>query len=91
MLAKAVSNQFEVLKWISKQSKSAIIEYKYDGERIQIHYKRGSYLELYSRSFESAIVKFRAIVDPLKNILDKIEGFDSCILDGEIIAYDFEK
>lgn len=61
-------------------------EYKYDGERAQIH-KKGKNYKIYSRNSEDLTEKYPDLCENLKYICKEDYDF---ILDGEIVAYDLE-
>ncbi|ADM11115.1 DNA ligase [Encephalitozoon intestinalis ATCC 50506] len=63
------------------ENKNFTCEYKYDGERIQIH-KFGNRIETFSRNSEKTTEKYPDLMD-LYNISDR-----DFIIDGEIVAYD---
>lgn len=59
-------------------------EPKYDGTRVQIHYrKRDNFIRTYTRNLEESTHMFPELVEALK-VLD----CESCILDSEAIGYD---
>jgi len=60
----------------------AVVEWKYDGARVQVHYD-GDSVSLYSRNMED-------VTDPLPEIVSFVEAnLDSpAILDGEVVAVD---
>jgi len=58
-----------------------IAEYKYDGERVQIH-KKGNEFILFSRSLENITNHYPDIIENIKNNLKANE----VILEGEIVA-----
>lgn len=64
-------------------------EYKYDGFRGQIHFKRGKKgpeIHIFSRNLEDMTGTYPDVVDFVKeNIREDVESF---ILDNEIVAYD---
>ena len=63
-------------------------EYKYDGERAQIHLNNQSDTFIYSRNQENNTSKYPDIVNLISEILkNKVESF---ILDCEAVAYDTE-
>ncbi|OHT10360.1 DNA ligase 1 [Tritrichomonas foetus] len=62
-------------------------EYKYDGERAQIHKCKNGTMQIFSRSAKDSTKQFEDI-KPL--ILSQIEG-EEFIIDSEIVAYDIEK
>jgi DNA ligase-1 len=57
----------------------ALVEDKFDGIRAQVH-KRGSQVELYSRSLDR-VTEFPELLDPIRNVVGDF------ILDGEIIGW----
>jgi DNA ligase 1 len=77
MLAERVSNPSEALE---KTNGDALVEFKIDGERIQIH-KKGKKIELFTRSLENVTSNFPDIV----KAFDKIETKD-LIAEGEVVA-----
>ncbi|KAI5155497.1 DNA ligase 1 [Nematocida parisii] len=60
-----------------------LVEYKYDGERVQAHYFNGK-IELFSRGLESTTERFNQLIDPLKKSNKTGESF---IIDAEVVAY----
>ena len=91
MLARSISSQKEVEKWITKISQNAIIEHKYDGERIQVFFEKNSKkIKMFSRSFEDSNKKFKPILPNLVAQLDSISGLETCIIDGEMVPYNYE-
>ncbi|KAL9253223.1 DNA ligase 1-like protein [Drosera capensis] len=64
-------------------------EYKYDGERAQIHYMEDGSVEIYSRNAERNTGKFPDVVVAVKRL--KKPSVSSFVLDGELVAYDREK
>ncbi len=62
------------------------IEIKYDGYRLQMH-KQDKKVNLWSRNEESYDSIFPEIVNEISNVIDA----STAILDGEVIAYDYEK
>lgn len=83
MLAKACKSIDDIFEKI--KGEEFCMEYKYDGERIQIH-KKDNKIGLFSRNCENLISKY----PDLKEIILKLNEKDF-ILDCEIVAYDFEK
>ena len=71
------------------------MEFKYDGFRAQIHWKRGrtctkdSLLIAFSRSGQSLTAKFREVLDRLRPDLVANESLESMIIDAEVVSYDF--
>nr|XP_022919673.1 DNA ligase 1 [Onthophagus taurus] len=64
-------------------------EWKYDGERAQIHISKEGVVNIYSRNQENNTTKYPDIISRLPNC--KSELVESCILDCEAVAYDTEK
>lgn len=63
---------------------TVIVETKYDGARVQIHYS-GSNIQLYSRNLENVTHALPEVVDFVEDHLDR-----PAILDGEVVATDEE-
>ncbi|WAQ96632.1 DNLI1-like protein [Mya arenaria] len=64
-------------------------EYKYDGERAQIHLLEGGEIHIYSRNSEDNTSKYPDIISRLPRCLKK--GVTTCVLDCEAVAWDAEK
>lgn len=79
MLAQRLESAQEILEKLGK----AICEWKYDGERIQIH-KQGDKILLFSRRLENITEQYPDVADlARKNI-----GVDKAIVEGECVAVD---
>nr|XP_012136945.1 PREDICTED: DNA ligase 1 isoform X2 [Megachile rotundata] len=63
-------------------------EWKYDGERAQIHFAENGDISIYSRNQENNTSKYPDIIGRFKNT--KGESVKSCILDCEAVAWDNE-
>lgn len=83
MLTQRVSRFDEIFEKIGSAVVAA--EEKYDGERIQAH-KDGDAIRLFSRRLTDVTGQFPDIVDLVRTHI----AADSCILDGEAVAYDPE-
>lgn len=59
-------------------------EYKYDGERMQIH-KNGNTINIFSRENKNTTNKYMDVVEHMSECLQYV---NSCVLDGEIVAWD---
>ncbi|KAF2361119.1 DNA ligase ATP-dependent [Trinorchestia longiramus] len=64
-------------------------EYKYDGERAQIHLLEDGSVRVFSRNQEDNTTKYPDIIQRLKSSLTT--DVKSCILDTEAVAWDKEK
>jgi DNA ligase-1 len=84
MLAQRVSKMSEIMEKIG--SKVVAAEEKYDGERIQAH-KDGAKVKLFSRRLTDVTNQFPEVVE---NVNKHIKA-EKAILDGEVVAYDFDK
>ncbi|MEM4663660.1 MAG: ATP-dependent DNA ligase [Desulfurococcaceae archaeon] len=82
MLAERLSDPKEIL---AKVGGECFVEYKYDGERAQIH-KKGDNVWIYSRRLEDITHQYPDVV---QRVLESIET-DEAIVEGEIVAYDPE-
>jgi DNA ligase-1 len=82
MLAERLSDPKEIL---AKVGGECFVEYKYDGERAQIH-KKGGNVWIYSRRLEDITHQYPDVV---QRVLESIEA-DEAIVEGEIVAYDPE-
>ncbi|KAF3430592.1 hypothetical protein E2986_05371 [Frieseomelitta varia] len=63
-------------------------EWKYDGERAQIHFAEDGKISIYSRNQENNTSKYPDIIGRFKNT--RSEEIESCILDCEAVAWDNE-
>jgi len=80
MLAQRLSTPGEIL---TKLDGVALCEFKYDGERAQIH-RRGDRITIFSRRLENIT---RAYPDVVNYVKEAIKS-DEYIVEGEIVAYD---
>jgi len=62
-----------------------LVEYKYDGERVQVHC-RGGKVYLFSRGLENTTERFSALEKPVGTFCRDPES--DFIVDGEVVAYD---
>ena len=77
MLAANISD----LKQVIDKLRDAILDYKLDGVRVQIH-KKGDLIKVYTRRLRDITNRIPEIVEKIKNTI-KVE---KAILDGEVIA-----
>jgi DNA ligase-1 len=82
MLAERLSSPEEILE---KLGGKCIAEYKYDGERVQMH-KKGDEVILFSRRLENISGQYPDAVDLVKDHVKAKEA----ILEGECVAMDLE-
>ncbi|MCS7104663.1 MAG: ATP-dependent DNA ligase [Thermofilaceae archaeon] len=78
MLAERLSDPAEI---IEKLGGSCLVEYKYDGERVQAH-KRGSEVFLFSRRLENITNHYPDVVEMIRQYVKAEE----VILEGEVVA-----
>jgi DNA ligase-1 len=86
MLAKPTTGVTEVLDKFTDQEFTC--EYKYDGERAQIHVLEDGSVKIYSRNSEDNTGKYPDIVSLIPKQLKP--GVTSVVLDAEAVAYDRE-
>ncbi len=97
MLAKPTKSIQEVLKRLDGQEFTC--EYKYDGERAQIHKTPDGALKVFSRNLLETSSKYpevpifvqEAASAAVDNLSDGEKAADSFVLDAEVVAYDHEK
>lgn len=87
MLAKPTKSVSEILDKF--QGTEFTCEYKYDGERAQIHYMEDGSIEIYSRNAERNTGKYPDVVSAVSRF--KKPEVKSFVLDCEIVAFDREK
>ncbi|GKB13159.1 DNA ligase 1, partial [Tanacetum coccineum] len=87
MLAKPTKGVSEILDKF--QNMEFTCEYKYDGERAQIHYLEDGTVQIYSRNAERNTEKFPDVVVAASRL--KKPNVTSYVLDCELVAYDRKK
>jgi len=80
MAAKKLSSTSEI---IEKTGGKALVENKYDGERVQVH-KNGDEVVLYSRRQEVITSQYPDVVDL---VIDHVKA-ETCVMEGECVAID---
>ncbi|XP_068779575.1 DNA ligase 1 [Struthio camelus] len=87
MLAQPTKGIGELLKRFEEVAFTC--EYKYDGERAQIHILENGAVYVYSRNQENNTSKYPDIITRIPKV--KKASVQSCILDAEAVAWDPEK
>jgi DNA ligase-1 len=87
MLAKPTKQIGEVLKRLS--GLEFTMEYKYDGERAQVHLLEDGSVKIFSRNSEDNTGKYPDLIDIIKSA--KRGNIKSCVVDAEVVAFDREK
>lgn len=88
MLAKAVNKTADIMQAIGGENTMFTCEYKYDGERVQIHMLKDRSVKLFSRNMENVCQKYP---DVMENFLTCVRPeVTDCIIDCEVVAYDPE-
>lgn len=87
MLAKPTKAIGEVLDRF--EGKEFTCEYKYDGERAQVHLLEDGTIAVFSRNSENMSAKYPDLVEQIPRCIK--EGVKSFVLDCEAVAYDIEE
>ncbi|MHA1925926.1 MAG: ATP-dependent DNA ligase, partial [Candidatus Thorarchaeota archaeon] len=82
MAAKKLSDSSEI---IEKAGPDVLVEYKYDGERVQVH-KNGDDVTLFSRRQEVITGQYPDVVELVRSQIKA----ETCVLEGECVAIDPE-
>lgn len=87
MLAKPTKQIGEVLRRLS--GLAFTMEFKYDGERAQVHLLPDGSVKIFSRNSEDNTEKYPDLMDVIRRARN--EGVESCVLDAEVVAYDRDR
>jgi DNA ligase-1 len=87
MLAKPEKKLSSVLQRL--KDKAFTMEYKYDGERAQVHLLSDGSVKIFSRNSEDNSLKYPDLMDVIRRA--RVAGIESCVIDAEVVAYDRDK
>ena len=65
------------------------MEYKYDGERAQVHLLEDGSVKIFSRNSEDNTNKYPDLLEHIMRA--KQSSVTSCVIDAEVVAYDRER
>jgi DNA ligase-1 len=87
MLAKPTKAIGEVLRRLAGQAFT--MEYKYDGERAQVHLLEDGTVRIFSRNSLDDTERYPDLAQCIHTA--KVAGITSCVIDAEVVAWDREK
>ena len=85
MLATKAEGLDAGIESVAPETGSALLEYKYDGARVQVH-KDGETVRIYTRRLEEVTEQFPEVVEAVRAQV----GAERCLLDGELVGHDPE-
>jgi len=85
MLAKKAEGLDTGIESVAEGSDDVLLEYKYDGARVQIHVE-GDEVRVFTRRLEDVTAQFPDVVETVR---ERVTA-ERCLLDGELVGYDPE-
>lgn len=89
MLAKPTKSIGEIMDTLQK--KAFTCEYKYDGERAQVHLMEDGQMRVYSRSSENMTERYPDLIPVIDELRAANPQIKNLILDSECVAFDTEQ
>jgi DNA ligase-1 len=81
MLARPTDSIRQIMALLA--DKTFVCEFKYDGERAQIHVKPDGSIDIFSRNLERTTDKYASLIDPIRSCLSS--HVRSTVIDGEVV------
>ncbi|UKJ88803.2 DNA ligase 1 precursor [Theileria orientalis] len=88
MLAKPVNTTDEIVQSVGGENVLFTCEYKYDGERVQLHLLNDRTIKLFSRNMENLCPKYPDVVANFTKCIK--DDLKECIIDCEVVPMDNE-
>lgn len=85
MLAQKTESLDEAFESCADEDDRLVVEYKYDGMRVQIH-KDGDEVQVFTRRLDDVSEQFPELVEAVREHVTA----EQCVLEGEAVAYDPE-
>jgi len=85
MLATKAEGLDAGIESVAPETDSVLLEYKYDGARVQVH-RDGETVRIYTRRLEEVTAQFPEVVEAVRTRV----GAERCLLDGELVGHDPE-
>lgn len=89
MLARPTKSIEEVME--TMEDKEFTCEYKYDGERAQVHLMPDGGMRVYSRNSENMTERYPDLIPVIDQLRSENPEIESLILDSECVAWDTEQ